>query len=260
LRFLSYLELRAQVGDNISLSHEITALGYHLKRNLWLGEYNFIALADDLSADVDIAMLARRDSVEGEKVPPGILTALRGTAVGRIIEEIEHRSEPGAIGVGLELLKLSGESASNLSRGIEGIAAAAVRDGKHHDITVASTQAASGITVHCNNLPESIAGPKLQRHCELRKYSVKASIWAGLVIEPSTGSVRFGGLIEFPWKQNPAWDAATADMAPPQPIEVVKTLAKRSGAGRRKVGRNDLCPCGSGKKYKKCHLPKGGWP
>jgi preprotein translocase subunit SecA len=22
-----------------------------------------------------------------------------------------------------------------------------------------------------------------------------------------------------------------------------------------KVGRNDPCPCGSGKKYKKCHLP-----
>jgi preprotein translocase subunit SecA len=21
------------------------------------------------------------------------------------------------------------------------------------------------------------------------------------------------------------------------------------------VGRNDPCPCGSGKKYKKCHLP-----
>ena len=27
------------------------------------------------------------------------------------------------------------------------------------------------------------------------------------------------------------------------------------GVGR-KVGRNDPCPCGSGKKYKKCHLPR----
>ena len=26
----------------------------------------------------------------------------------------------------------------------------------------------------------------------------------------------------------------------------------RDDAGK-KVGRNDLCPCGSGKKYKKCH-------
>ena len=25
-----------------------------------------------------------------------------------------------------------------------------------------------------------------------------------------------------------------------------------------KIGRNDLCPCGSGKKYKKCCVEKGG--
>jgi len=24
-------------------------------------------------------------------------------------------------------------------------------------------------------------------------------------------------------------------------------------AGKKEVGRNDPCPCGSGKKYKKCH-------
>ena len=23
--------------------------------------------------------------------------------------------------------------------------------------------------------------------------------------------------------------------------------------GRKKIGRNELCPCGSGKKYKQCH-------
>ena len=27
-----------------------------------------------------------------------------------------------------------------------------------------------------------------------------------------------------------------------------------------KVGRNDPCPCGSGKKYKKCHGSEGGPP
>ena len=25
------------------------------------------------------------------------------------------------------------------------------------------------------------------------------------------------------------------------------------GVGARKVGRNEACPCGSGKKYKRCH-------
>lgn len=122
LRFLSYLELRARAANNISLSHEIVALGYHLRQNLWFGEYDRIALDDQFSADVDIAMAARRDGIDGEKNPPGILTHLKGTAVGRIIEEIEKRSEPGAIGIGLELLKLSGETANDLSRIIDKIA------------------------------------------------------------------------------------------------------------------------------------------
>jgi preprotein translocase subunit SecA len=29
--------------------------------------------------------------------------------------------------------------------------------------------------------------------------------------------------------------------------------ASTEGENMEKVGRNDLCPCGSGKKYKKCH-------
>lgn len=31
---------------------------------------------------------------------------------------------------------------------------------------------------------------------------------------------------------------------PPTPKQII----------RARVGRNDLCPCGSGKKFKKCHL------
>jgi uncharacterized protein YecA (UPF0149 family) len=44
---------------------------------------------------------------------------------------------------------------------------------------------------------------------------------------------------------------------------VVWTRAPRLGAGRTlarawpKVGRNQLCPCGSGAKYKRCHGQTG---
>ena len=34
--------------------------------------------------------------------------------------------------------------------------------------------------------------------------------------------------------------------------------AYQAAALTRKPGRNDPCPCGSGKKYKKCCLPKYG--
>ena len=37
-------------------------------------------------------------------------------------------------------------------------------------------------------------------------------------------------------------DTQSAEQGKPQPVKVEK-----------KVGRNDPCPCGSGKKYKHCH-------
>jgi preprotein translocase subunit SecA len=48
--------------------------------------------------------------------------------------------------------------------------------------------------------------------------------------------------------------AGAAVATPPRPArtggdDVIKTVRREEP----KVGRNDPCPCGSGKKYKKCH-------
>jgi preprotein translocase subunit SecA len=36
-------------------------------------------------------------------------------------------------------------------------------------------------------------------------------------------------------------------------FEAMKIPPTRRQLARKKVGRNDPCPCGSGKKFKKCH-------
>lgn len=255
LRFLSYLELRAQAADNITLSHENIALGYHLRRNLWLDEYDFVALVDDLSADIDIAMAARRDGIPGERTPPGILTHLKGTAVGRIIAELEKRAEPGAIKIGLQLLKLDGDSAISLSQVIDKIVIDAINDGKPHNATMSIGKAISGITVHCNALPDAIAIPMLEQHCEQRKYSVQAKTWIGLALSPGDSAVRFGLWFDHPWEQDARMDEEVAGLPPPMSMSAIKKLIRPTKTP--KVGRNDPCPCGSGLKYKKCHLLKG---
>lgn len=256
LRFLSYLELRARAAGNLSLSHEIVALGYHLRQNLWLGEYDFMVLGDDLSIDVDIAMMARREGIDGEKVPPGILTHLKDTAVGRIIADIEKQSEPGAIGIGLELLKLGEKSANDLSRMVNKIVADAKADGFSHDVTVPIGESVSGITIHCNALPSDVAHQKLQQHCRLRKYSVKASTWFGLLLRPGDGAIRLRIMADYPWVRDVAMDAAVAKMPAPKTMRAVNKFIK--GSKSRKIGRNHPCPCGSGLKYKRCHLLKQG--
>ena len=57
----------------------------------------------------------------------------------------------------------------------------------------------------------------------------------------------------------PRWQerhGGTAETAPGRPGAADSRLPSRVPAGT-KVGRNDPCPCGSGKKYKKCHALNG---
>jgi hypothetical protein len=60
------------------------------------------------------------------------------------------------------------------------------------------------------------------------------------------------------WREVPTYDPAAepeAQANPHVPIEPLISAATPGGTFRRdspKVGRNELCPCGSGRKYKKC--------
>ena len=51
----------------------------------------------------------------------------------------------------------------------------------------------------------------------------------------------------------PSPDAAGAPAPAPQPTGKAKTYVKDKDDPYQNVGRNDPCPCGSGKKFKKCH-------
>ena len=102
----------------------------------------------------------------------------------------------------------------------------------------------AGIAVHCSDAPVEIASSRLHYHCERRKYLERVDEWFGLCLSPWDGGIRFGGSLDAPWKADPALDAKIRDAEE----------AKRRG--QKKVGRNDPCVCGSGKKYKKCCLQR----
>lgn len=114
---------RAKYHDKLHFSHELTVLSYHLKKNLRLDDkYDFVDLGDDISADLDVAMLVRREGVPGKRTPDGILTRLIGTALGRIVAEIEVNPYPSMIDLGFMLLTLGEDTVywRNYEHGAEG--------------------------------------------------------------------------------------------------------------------------------------------
>jgi hypothetical protein len=250
LRFLSYINRRVGYTERLMATHETVILSYHLKKNLWIEEdVDMLTLGDDISVDLDVAMAVRRDGVNGQRTPDGILTRLNSTTVGRIITAIESRPEPGVIDFGFLLLAMSGKATTDASTGIDRAARLARRDGQTHDISLGFDAPKSGFTVHCSADPLPVAEARLRGHCELRKYRQKAKTWFGVCLHPSDQSLRFGFKLDYEWQQDTRLERVAHDAAQPANLsQAIEASTKQS-----KIGRNDPCPCGSGRKYKRCH-------
>jgi hypothetical protein len=252
LHILNYLTLRSRFNQKMRVSQEITILGYHLKRNLWFDDNSdWVNLADDFAVSVDIAMTARRTGVKGEKIPRGILTRFNGTPIGKLLSDIEASATPELVGVGMMLLQMSSNAAKHINNGIERLVAAASHDGRLHDMSIPSEIDKSGFTIHVSPFSEAKAKDRLSTHCLVKKYDTKSDTWYGLLLAPGTGDTRGALAIDGKWKADAGVEDALKSW-PKKPMMPIRALSQ--GALRRKVGRNEPCPCGSGRKYKKCCL------
>jgi hypothetical protein len=244
LHFLSYVNRRTTYADRVLATHELTVLAYHLRLNLWLEGLDFINIADDISAELDAAMMVRREGIPGNPTVDGILTRYDATSFGDLVRQLCAHAAPATLDVGFMLLTLGDESVRALSGGIDSGIARALANGDS-DFSMAFGDS-EGITIHFNDHADADAQAALERHCSLRKYCERSESWSGLCISPTSRRVRFGGHVKSPWVQDAQLDELTRDF-------------KRSGPRRRaypNTERNAPCPCGSGKRYRRCCLPR----
>ena len=245
LRVLSYLEHRAQCGDALHVDHERTSLALHLKQNLRVPpDFDVVVVGDDACADLDVAMAVRRNGAAGSRTPEGILTQYEGTHYARIIAEIDSEPRRCAVGLGLQLLRMPEETVDTFNRLVGDALRQAAFDGRTHDVTMGVGAGQAGVTVHCTGKPLPSAETLLWEHCRLRKYGQKARNWFGLLLAPDA-SIRCVAELAGEWVH---------DSELQRKLDRLNGTERRAPRRRRKIGRNERCPCGSGKKYKHCCL------
>jgi len=253
LRFLSYIRLRLAVVGRINLSHELTALGFHLKQNMWIDDdFDYVMIDDSYAVELDTAMTVRREGYPGERTPKGILTKMAGTFYERVISQIESEANPATLELGFQLLALSEESSVNVHRGLEAITRMTRGDGKAHDFTLGLEEGSVGICFHSNTQPSPAAMLRLQSHCHRRKYVQRSDTWFGVSIDPRC-NVQFGVTLNFPWTESDEMNELTMGMQEAMPASSLPSLLRKTH--NQKIGRNEPCPCQSGKKFKKCCMP-----
>ncbi|MCF5669163.1 preprotein translocase, partial [Pseudomonas marginalis] len=214
LRFISYVRMRLESAQKLMMGHELTALAYHLRCNLFLDEqYNIVMLEDSIAADLDTAMTVRREGLPGQRVPPGILTKMKGTYYERLIEQIERRPHPAVLELGFTLLSMDGDSCITVHRAIDGLTKMGKMDGQRHDFVLGMTEPGTGICFHCNPTPSEAAVRTLELHCAKRKYAQRTANWFGVSVGLQ-GEIQFGITLDFPWEQSSEMDELTKAMKP----------------------------------------------
>ena len=251
LRFLSYITLRAQFGGKILVTNELSAFGYYLGSSLWIDdEIDMMMLDDSVASDLDAAMTVRREGLPGEAIPKGILTKLQNTRLGKIVTEVEHNPNQFAVGMGLSILEMGEDSLRKMSAVLDRMIRHAGSAGKHHDLTLPLEHRNAGLTIHINDLSDQHAADKLRSHMLYRKYSQRADKWYGILLSPVSGNLRLGVKVRAPHVFDLELESVTSNAAPLQKIDKLRI----NTAEKRKIGRNEPCPCRSGKKYKRCCL------
>lgn len=253
LRLLSYIDRRVGYAERIRGTNELAILGYHLSQNLWFEDENSVAMVlDDFSLDLDTAMTVRREGIPGTATPKGILTKFAGTHVARIIEKIEHDADPDLIDLGFLLLNINGDTVKQLDQGMKDVARRTRSDGRPHDFTLGFDTGDAGLTIHCSRASPHDAVEALTSHCRRRKYVHRAENWFGLLVRETDGLPKLSLAARFPWKRDTRMDAQTQGMVLNGNRGTAQPSQMRRGADGSKIGRNDPCPCGNGKKFKKC--------
>lgn len=250
LHFLSYLERRATYHETVMSSHELNILGFHLSHNLWMdGRFDGVHLDDTMGTSLELSMLVRREHVPGPWTPPGILTRMANTRLGAVVRQIEKEANPSMLALGYLLLRMSEATFVDLSGAIDELMLRAQKDGRAHNATVQLSGTKDGLTIHVNSDSLEVAERNLVSYCAMRKYAQRSNSWFGLVLDPYSGSIRFGAHANSAWVKDPEMDLLTKIMQKSAPV---KSLASMRSATKKKIGRNEPCDCGSGKKSKRC--------
>ena len=199
-----------------------------------------------MSADLDVAMAVRRDGVSGEALPPGVLSRHKGTWFERTISELERDGSEGAVSLGLTMLRMADTTVEKLNSQVGLATRRTAVDGLLHDVTIAERSELPGLTVHCGEDSDEVAAAWLMEHCEYRKYRQRADEWFGMLVDRN-GTLRCVAALRSAWSFDPKMEATVDRIARRR---VTRVPQRATG----KVGRNDPCPCGSGRKYKRCCL------
>lgn len=253
---LYYLRQRSTHAEHFMATAEMDLLGFHLKHKLFPHkDYDATMLDGGYAQLIDANFItAKRNlpkGIESEKL-------FRGWK-NEVFEELVQQVKLSAIGNSAQLsmvdllfflYDLAGEGADNLVSMSNEVRWKTAADGKLHDCRIPLSNLGKGVTFVSFPKPNGISeeltlNPKLKAIASFHKYKSQADEWMLLAsIEGSPNQFDVFGYIREPWQQDAEMDRL---------VEHSLSFGEAFLPDGRMPSRTRSCPCGSGKKFKRCH-------
>ena len=254
-QFLHYLKKRVELANKDFLKNpevyttdELDLLGDYLEGNLYYEDYREYSsiMIEDYSPYFNkyynsIEFGVNIDKI-GQKFDDGFI---------KLIYNLEKDKEHGYSEVVTKLLDLSSEGREQLIECIDIVTKQTINDGLEHDATLLfqlsnpnDIKSGFGVSIMSSLISErDVTIKKLKNYCELKKYQQKSYEWIGIAAYIDKNKCITNEILFFRHEE----------FINEELEEVANKFLKGKMIKTRKIGRNELCPCGSGKKYKKCH-------
>ena len=257
LVFLHYVEQRMQAFDSdvIQCNDELDHLGLYLEHN----HYSTYAKKVQNESNAPIDFFGYRSEVDKffheRMFDSNALCSLKQNIPARVLEIIEvlsQNNKPGRTAVAAYILDIGGDWRNKI------------------DTAIVKELARQPTTKRCQPF-STIGDVKLTISCWTEHLGPRNAAWAlnhaQTLVVMNNESRRL--LIELSYSatgelQDIDWKWIDRDSIPPEKLSKLHLQAEglrqerlsNAKTERRKIGRNECCPCGSGRKYKKCCLDR----
>lgn len=257
LEFIHFISALSNVREIFLANTQIDLLAVHLSRNLLCSEdADMFYLDNGLAADLDLFLLEKRRNVITNKSNDEVSSLscwykFKDTYWWKLFEYCSQLDTKEKFKFGLELLQLSGQFIEQYnSIVLDRINKLKLNTNRIFSDFTMFLSNNYGITVYVYNSPFITEEVKEQiyEHANLRKYHAKSNLWFALIIS-TKGVVKYIDILDFEWAFD---DEMQQKYQRFFGGNLKQKLFIDGRAVTRKIGRNEPCPCGSGKKYKRC--------
>jgi hypothetical protein len=242
--FAYYLRQRTELSGYYKADTEMSLLGVHLKQKLFKNkEADFESVDGSFAQLVDANFPVLRGSVPKTAAADKLHHQWKNGDFQILVDQAKSTNEPRFADIVFFLYDLAGEGADGLIQTLKTLKRKTASDHRTHDARMPFSDSHGGITIVSEPSSPAALRKKLLGLSTLAKYKSKADVWLGLgCLATSDRLVDAMVFSKEPWKPDPVLEDLSKHLR-----------GKAMLPSGKKVGRNEPCPCNSGKKYKYCH-------